>query len=92
MKPIMTLSFLLTLAVAGGGHAMARQVETGNTSGPAAGTPVLPSTAVQKENPFIAQSILAGCPGGGAQTTSRASGTSAGAPGIEGAPDTQSGR
>ena len=82
MKPILTLAFLSALAIAGG--AMAQQAKTGSTSGPAAGTPVQPSTAVQKENPYITQS--------GPQMTSGVSGTSAGAPGIEGSPDTQSGR
>jgi hypothetical protein len=45
----------------------------GDTSGPAAGTPITPSTAVQKQEP------------------SGASGTAAGAPGVEGKQGTESG-
>lgn len=55
--------------------------EDGVTSGPAAGKPVEPSGAVQKENPDVIPSHVSG-----------SSGTSAGAPGVEGKKGTQSGK
>ncbi len=51
----------------------------GDTSGPAVGTPVEPSTVVQKENPFVA-----GRP-------ALQSDAAAGAPGMEAAPGTEAG-
>lgn len=50
----------------------------GHTSGPAAGTHVEPSTSVQKRNPHLEEGDH--------------SGIAAGAPGVEGAKGTQSGR
>jgi hypothetical protein len=64
--------------------ASARADDPGDTSGPAAGTPVMPSTSVQKDNthiPDVTPSDLSG-----------PSGTSAGAPGIEGKRGTQAGK
>jgi hypothetical protein len=84
MRPILTLAFILALAISGGAMAQKAQPGSGSTTGPAAGTPVMPSTATQKQNPYITKA--------GPQTMSGVSGTSAGAPGIEGSPDTQSGR
>ncbi len=77
MKAIVTIAVALAIAAASSAVAKAE----GNTSGPAAGTPVEPSTVVEKQNPHF----------WGVEKKSGESGTSAGAPGIEGAPDTQSG-
>ncbi len=77
---IVIVSLVLGAAVAPAAFAE----EEGVTSGPAAGKPVEPSGAVQKENPKnpdIDPSNVAG-----------PSGTSAGAPGIEGKKGTQSGK
>lgn len=43
---------ILIAALASGPPALAQQ-QNGNTSGPAVGTPVVPSTAAQKQNPAI---------------------------------------
>lgn len=58
--------------------------QSGSTTGPAAGAHVAPSTVVEKQNPHIGRAMQVG--------KSDASGMSAGAPGVEGAPGTQSGR
>lgn len=58
---------------------------TGETSGPAVGTPVEPPTVVQKDNPAAQQHASP-------QGVSGPSGTSAGSPGIEGKAGTQAGR
>lgn len=58
--------------------------EQGVTSGPAAGAPVEPSGAVQKDNPNMTDVD--------ANRVSGPSGTSAGAPGVEGKKGTQSGQ
>lgn len=60
------------------------QQEQGVTSGPAAGSPVEPSGAVQKDNPQAADVNESGLAG--------PSGTSAGSPGVEGKKGTQSGQ
>ncbi len=62
----------------------AQNLSGGSTTGPAVGGNVEPSTAVQKQNRHI--------PHAGKQKESGVSGTSAGAPAIEGRPDTQSGQ
>ena len=79
MKAIKIL--LLTSGVAIGGAALAAQPPgaAGDTSGPAVGTPVEPSTVTQKENPHIT--------GRAAQSEA-----AAGAPGVEAAPGTEAGR
>jgi Tfp pilus assembly protein FimV len=60
------------------------QQEQGVTSGPAAGTPVEPSGSVQKDNPKAEDVNPTGVSG--------PSGTSAGAPAVEGKKGTQSGK
>ncbi|MBG0798685.1 hypothetical protein IYX23_13510 [Methylocystis sp. L43] len=60
------------------------QQEQGVTSGPAAGTPVEPSGSVQKDNPKAEDINSSGVSG--------PSGTSAGAPSVEGKKGTQSGQ
>jgi len=61
-----------------------QQQEQGVTSGPAAGTPVEPSGSVQKDNPKAEEVNPSGVSG--------PSGTSAGAPAVEGKKGTQSGQ
>ncbi len=61
-----------------------QQQEPGVTSGPAASAPVEPSGAVQKDNPQAADVNDSGLSG--------PSGTTAGAPGVEGKKGTQSGQ
>lgn len=58
--------------------------DQGVTSGPASGGPVEPSGAVQKDNPAVVGDNPDGLPG--------PSGTSAGAPAVEGKRGTQSGQ
>jgi hypothetical protein len=58
----------------------------GSVSGPANGTNVIPSTAYQKEGMFEGRSVSPG------MTQLMGSLVAAGAPGIEGAEGTQSGR
>ncbi len=58
--------------------------QSGDTSGPAVGEPVVPSTVVEKDNPNI--------PDVNNADVSGPSGTSAGAPGIEGKRGAQSGK
>ena len=69
-------------------NAMAQQRPTpgqpGSTSGPAAGSPVQPSTAVQKETPGAA-------PQGTAGAQAQQGGVGAGAPGVTARPGTQGG-
>ncbi len=60
-----------------------RAEHPGDTSGPASGTAVQPPTAVEKENPHISKQH---------SDISGPSGTSAGAPGIEGKKGTQGGK
>ena len=60
------------------------QQEQGVTSGPATGTPVEPSGSVQKDNPKAENINPSGVSG--------PSGTSAGAPAVEGKKGTQSGQ
>lgn len=61
-----------------------QQQEQSVTSGPATGSPVEPSGAVQKDNPKAVEANPSGLPG--------PSGTSAGAPAVEGKKGTQSGQ
>ncbi len=79
MKAIKLL--LLSSAVVFSSAAQAAQQPrpAGDTSGPAVGTPVEPSTVVQKENPHVT--------GRAAQSEA-----AAGAPGVEAAPGTEGGR
>ena len=77
-----------TLLLVAGPAAMA---QTGSTSGPAAGSDVVPNTAVQKENP--ANPTTAGPQGGGQGTEGLSPGgaVSAGAPGSIAKEGTQGG-
>ena len=61
-----------------------QQQEQGVTSGPASGAPVEPSGSVQKDNPKATEVNDSGLSG--------PSGTSAGAPAVEGKKGTQSGQ
>ncbi len=80
MKAIRVLVLLVsTLAFGAAAGAAQPSRSPGDTSGPAVGTTVEPSTVVQKGNPFVR-----GRP-------SRQSEAAAGAPGIEAAPGTQAG-
>jgi hypothetical protein len=80
MKAIKLLLLLVSSVVLSSAAVAAPQSRSaGDTSGPAVGTPVEPSTVVQKENPYV----------GG--RPSRQSATAAGAPGIEAAPGTEGG-
>jgi len=80
MKAIKPLVLLVsTLVFSGAAGAVERADPAGDTSGPAVGTPVAPSTVVQKGNPYV----------GG--RPSRQSEAAAGAPGIEAAPGTEAG-
>jgi hypothetical protein len=81
MRITTSLAVLFALAVSDHYLAVANKGPAGDTSGPAVGTPVEPPTVVQKQNPYIPP-----------QKKSGQSGTSAGAPGIEGGVDTQSGQ
>ena len=76
--------FLALSAVGAYARAGEPPADAGVTSGPAVGTAVQPSTATQKQNPHI--------PDAADQKTSGVSGTSAGSPGIESQPGTQSGQ
>jgi hypothetical protein len=78
MKAIKLL--LLASTVVFGSAALAAQQPrpAGVTSGPAVGTPVEPSTVIQKENPHVT--------GRAAQSEA-----AAGAPGVESAPGTEGG-
>lgn len=82
MKTLLIAMLSLALAAVASPSAFAE--EDGVTSGPAAGTPVEPSGAVQKENPDN--------PDVDPGNVSGPSGTSAGAPGVEGKKGTQSGK
>jgi hypothetical protein len=85
MTAIKPLAFLLALsAFVAYARAGEPPPDAGVTSGPAVGTAVEPSTATQKQNPYI--------PNAAEQKTSGVSGTAAGAPGIEAQPGTQSGQ
>ncbi len=75
--------FIVSLALAAGAP-VAFAEDQGVTSGPSAGKPVEPSGAVQKKNPRI--------PDVHPDDVSGPSGTSAGAPGVEGKKGTQSGK
>lgn len=77
IKPLLLL--ISVLSFSGAAVAVERADSAGNTSGPAVGTPVEPSTVVQKANPHV----------GG--RPSRQSEAAAGAPGIEAAPGTEAG-
>ena len=80
MKAIKLLLLLVSRVVLSGAAVAAQPPRSaGDTSGPAAGTPVAPSTVVQKQNPFA----------GG--RPSRQSEAAAGAPGVEAAAGTQAG-
>ncbi|BDV37625.1 hypothetical protein [Methylocystis bryophila] len=80
MKAIKPLLLLVSaLSFSGAAAAVERAGSVGDTSGPAVGTPVAPSTVVQKANPYV----------GG--RPSRQSEAAAGAPGIEAAPGTEAG-
>jgi hypothetical protein len=81
----MSNRFVLIVSVALAGMAPgALAQDQGVTSGPSVGKPVEPSGAVQKQNPNLPDVR----PG----DASGPSGTSAGAPGIEGKKGTQSGK
>ncbi|ULO24740.1 hypothetical protein [Methylocystis sp. SB2] len=75
----LALAFLAPAAIA-----EVQSQDQGVTSGPAAGSPVEPSGAVQKDNPKAADVNESGVAG--------PSGTSAGSPGVEGKKGTQSGQ
>jgi len=79
MKAIKLLLLLASSVVFSGAAGAVEPRSTGDTSGPAVGTPVKPSTVVQKGNPYVA-----GRP-------SRQSEAAAGAPGVEAAPGTEAG-
>lgn len=86
MQLAKTLAFVLTLAVSGYQLAANQQTadrggSSGDTSGPAVGTPVEPPTVVQKSNPHLKPQSKAG-----------ESGTAAGSPGIEGKAGAESGQ
>jgi hypothetical protein len=79
------LVFVFALAASTGSYALAQTAPVpGDTSGPAVGKPVSPPTAVEKTNPHVRPTDPQGGLG--------ASGASAGAPGVEGKADTQSGK
>ncbi|QGM46580.1 hypothetical protein [Methylocystis heyeri] len=92
MKYSSVAIFISSVVILASGAAFAQQHPSGgapghsagSTTGPAAGGDVEPSTAIQKQNPNI--------PNAGKQKESGVSGTTAGAPAIEGRPDTQSGK
>jgi hypothetical protein len=77
VRPLRSTSTLLIVSLLLSGFAMAQQ--SGNSSGPASGTNVQPSSSIQKENTGHSS---AG--GGGASNA-------AGAPGVEGKPGSESG-
>ena len=79
MKAIKLLLLASTAVFSGAALAAQQPRPAGDTSGPAVGTPVEPSTVVQKDNPYV---------------TGRASQSeaAAGAPGVEAAPGTEAGR
>ncbi|HTO79495.1 MAG TPA: hypothetical protein VMJ31_06950 [Methylocystis sp.] len=80
MKAIKLIVLLVSTVVFSSAAGAAEQPRAkGETSGPAVGTAVDPSTVVQKQNPYVA-----GRPG-------RQSEAAAGAPGIEAAPGTEGG-
>lgn len=79
----LALAFLAPAALAEEEQQQSQQ-EQGVTSGPAAGTPVEPSGSVQKDNPKAEEVNPSGVSG--------PSGTSAGAPAVEGKKGTQSGQ
>ncbi len=78
MKAIKLLLLASTMVFGGAALAAQQPHPAGDTSGPAVGTPVEPSTVVQKDNPYV---------------TGRASQSeaAAGAPGVEAAPGTEAG-
>ncbi|MGJ0425292.1 hypothetical protein [Methylocystis sp.] len=80
----LALAFLAPAALAEEQQSQLQQQEQGVTSGPAAGTPVEPSGSVQKDNPKAEEANPSGISG--------PSGTSAGAPAVEGKKGTQSGQ
>jgi len=82
-----TLAFALAFAMCAHSALAAYRAQTaerggssGDTSGPAIGSPVEPSTVVEKQNPKVKRESKPG-----------ESGMAAGAPGIEGKPGTESG-
>jgi hypothetical protein len=77
MKILKVSVFALAFGAIAGGPVFAQ----GNTSGPAAGSHVDPSTSVQKQNPHNDT----------VDTDTEDSSVAAGSPGIEGSPGTQSG-
>lgn len=81
---IASLAFAFVAPAALAEEQQPQQQEPGVTSGPAAGAPVEPSGAVQKENPNMTEADM--------NRVSGPSGTSAGAPGVEGKKGTQSGQ
>ena len=84
MKAIKLFALLVaTVVLSAAAAAAERPPSTGVTSGPAAGTPVLPSTVVQKGNPFVV--------GLGRQNLCWQSDAAAGAPGVPAAVGTQGG-
>ena len=80
MKAIKPILLLVSTVVFSGAAGAAEQPRSkGDTSGPAAGTPVEPSTVVQKDNPFVRGRPIS------------QSNAAAGAPGIEAGRGTQAG-
>lgn len=80
MKKLLNISAAIAASALIGAPAFA--ADKGDTSGPAVGTPVNPSTAVQKRNTHV---------GNNNTTIAGPSGMSAGVPGVEGKRGTQSG-
>ncbi|MBI5012105.1 MAG: hypothetical protein HZC06_04845 [Methylocystis sp.] len=80
----LALAIFAPAALAEEEQQQSQQQEQGVTSGPAAGTPVEPSGSVQKDNPKAEEVNPSGVSG--------PSGTSAGAPAVEGKKGTQSGQ
>lgn len=83
-KKVAVIASLAFAVLAPCAIAAEEQQDQGVTSGPAAGGSVEPSGAVQKENPAAVSDNPDGLPG--------PSGTSAGAPAVEGKKGTQSGQ
>jgi len=81
MKRLPVILAIVTAGVLAGTSTFAD--DRGDTSGPAAGKPINPSTVVQKQNTHVDDNNT---------TVTGPSGTSAGAPGVEGGRGTQSGR
>lgn len=80
MKKLLIFSAVMAASALAGAPSFA--TDKGDTSGPAVGTSVNPSTVVQKKNAHVSKNTT---------TIAGPSGMSAGVPGIEGKSGTQSG-